>query len=312
MAPRNRTRRLETFGLAFRISQKWFDSIIYFYSDVEGAEAGEQSGGTGFLLGWPMPNSTNVTLWAVTNRHIIEQSHWTMRVNTKDGGFACIDTDDREWLCCKSSDLAVRPLQLSMDIHEFSYLTSEWLLTKDWYEALDIGPGDESITIGRFIGHGGRNSNLPAARFGQIAQSPREPVIVDGKPQECFLVESRSIGGTSGSPVYVYLDAANYRPTINLNTAPDGSVLGQGSFPTSPWLLGICFAMIRSWQPVCDVSYREIQNGWQVETNTGMMGVVPAWHLYDFMDTGKAGEARKNLEQAILDELNNDLRGKKP
>lgn len=302
VAPRSHAIRVEASDLAFRVSQKWFDSIIYFYTDIAGAETGEQSGGTGFLLGWPLPNSTNVTLWAVTNKHIIEQSHWTMRVNTKDGGFACIDTDDREWICCGHSDLAVRPLMLSLDVHQFTFLTSDWLFTKDWFEALDIGPGDECITIGRFVGHGGRKSNLPAARFGQISQSPHEPVIVGGKPQECFLVESRSIGGTSGSPVYIHLDSRNYRPNVGLKPSPDGSILGKGHFPTEPWLLGICFAMIRAWQPVCDSSHREMQNGWQVETNTGMMGVVPAWHLHEFMDTGAASEARKSLELSIMNE----------
>jgi hypothetical protein len=303
VVPCNRALRVEADDLAFRISQEWFDSIVYFYPDSPRAEAGEQMGGTGFLLGWPMPNGYGATAWVVTNKHIIEQAHWTVRINTKGGGFACIDTDDREWICCPNSDLAVRPIKLCPDVHQFTYLLREWLLTKEWYEALDIGPGDECITIGRFVGHGGRSLNLPAARFGQISQSPKEPVFVDNKPQECFLVESRSIGGTSGSPVYVKLDPGSYRRTIDGNIAPDGTVLRQDKFPTKPLLLGVCFAMVPSWQSICDQNYQEVQNGWRVQLNTGMMGVVPAWHLHDFMDSGEASEVRKVLEDSILEEM---------
>ncbi|MBF5089856.1 hypothetical protein F1640_07510 [Novosphingobium sp. NBM11] len=92
--------------MSFRIPQDWLDSIIYLYPDIPSAEAGDETGGTGFLLGWPMGgNASCFTLWAVTNRHVIEQNHWTIRVNKKGGGFEFIDTDDRQWLFHPDSDL---------------------------------------------------------------------------------------------------------------------------------------------------------------------------------------------------------------
>jgi hypothetical protein len=60
-----------------------------------------------------------------------------------------------------------------------------------------------SITAPRDLKfHEGRQKNSPTARFGNIAQMPNEPVIIKRFEQECFLVEARSIGGYSGSPVF--------------------------------------------------------------------------------------------------------------
>jgi hypothetical protein len=299
VAGRHLAVRREERTLPFRIEQDWLEAVIYLYPDIARAEAGEQVGGSGFLLGWRLPDSTDVTLWAVTNRHVIEQGNWTLRLNAVPDGINCVDTSDQEWYFSDTSDLAVRPLSISNELHRFKFLTDSWLLSREWFEALDIGPGDECITLGRFVGHEGKSANTPAARFGQISQSPIEPVVVGGKRQECFLVESRSIGGTSGSPVFVHLDPSYYRPSINGKTAPDGSVLGQGHFPAKPWLLGICFSMVPIWQSVCDNTFIQLQNGHQVQINTGMMGVIPAWHLIELMTSGAGGQARLALEAAI-------------
>lgn len=290
--------------MAFRIDQSWFDSVVYLYPDTARAEAGEQVGGTGFLMGWPVADTGLMAMWVVTNRHIIEEGgHWTVRINKKSGGIECIDTTDEEWVLSPDSDLAVRPIRVSQDVHGFTYLTKDWLLTKAWYEALDVGPGDECITVGRFIGHDGRGRNYPTARFGQIAQGPNEPVKISGKMQECFLVESRSIGGTSGSPVYLHLDPVYYRPSINGKTAPDGTVLGQGHFPSMRWLLGICFAMTPIWQRVCDAQRVELQSGLKVQLNTGMMGVVPSWHLLELMEGTHTEKVRAHLETLVKAEI---------
>jgi len=296
--------RKRSAELAFRIPQSWFDSVVYLYPDIARAQAGEQVGGTGFLLGWPVADTGLLAMWVVTNRHVIEEGgHWTVRINKKDGGIECIDTTDEEWVLSPDSDLAVRPIRLSQDVHGFNYLTKEWLLTKEWFDALDIGPGDECITIGRFIGHDGRGRNYPTARFGQISQGPNEPVKISGKMQECFLVESRSIGGTSGSPVYLHFDPVSYRPSINGKTAPDGSKLFQGVFPRERWLLGICFAMTPIWQQVCDTHRVELQQGWKVSLNTGMMGVVPSWQLLNLMEGDYTLQTRNHVEELVRMEI---------
>lgn len=67
----------------------------------------------------------------MTNYHVIEQGHWTVRLNQKSGGFEHVDTDDRQWLTLPDKDLAVSPVALSQDIHKFSFLTKEWILGRE-------------------------------------------------------------------------------------------------------------------------------------------------------------------------------------
>lgn len=286
-------------SVPFRVSQDWLDSIIYLYPDQASAERGDEVGGTGFLLGWRIDDTTNFTLWAVTNRHVIEQGNWTIRLNGVPTGLAYQDTTEQEWFFADGHDLAVRPLAVSDDIHRTKFVTDEWLLSKDWLEALDIGPGDSCVSVGRFVGHAGKTLNNPVVRFGQISQNPKEPIVIAGREEECFLVESRSIGGYSGSPVMVHLDTQFYRPSINLRKAPDGTVLGQGRFPSGPWILGVNFAMVPLWERVRDVSGMELNSGFRVPMNTGIMAVVPAWHLYELLANGPASGPRKNIEMAI-------------
>ncbi len=63
--------------------------------------------------------------------------------------------------------------------------------------------------IGLFVNHAGRDRNLPIARFGNISMMPNEKVSADLggliTSIEAYLVECRSIGGLSGSPVFVHL-----------------------------------------------------------------------------------------------------------
>lgn len=268
--------------MAARIRQELLGCSIYLYPDEQAARAGERAGGSGFMLGRPFPAAgpDQCTLWAVTNRHVIEQGNWSIRINTVFDGFDVIETNEQEWFFHpENDDLAIRPLATAGGYHRVNYLTTDWLLTKDTLDLYVIGPGDPCFVIGRFINHEGRQRNTPTVRFGEIAQSPIEKVSIGGIEQESFLVEIRSIGGYSGSPVFVWLDQAHYRP-IDENTAPDGRKAYRGVFDSGPWLLGVDWCMVPLWEAVHDKHGDELPNGWQVPVNTGMMGVIPAWRLH--------------------------------
>lgn len=282
-----------------RIPDNLLNTSVYLYPDLKRAEEGGRAGGTGFLFGHTVAGGDFFTLWVVTNRHVVENGAWTVRLNRKGGGLEFIDTDETEWFLNEEHDLAVRPIALSQDVHDFNCFDTNWILQRDWAEALDIGPGDPCITIGRFVGHDGKLRNTPTARFGQISQMNAEPIKHDGQEQDSFLVEIRSIGGYSGSPVLVHLDPMYQRPSIDSALAPDGSTLSQRIYPKGPWLLGISWCMIPSWEPVCDKTGKALESGMQVPANTGMMGVIPAWHLHDMLETGVASQRRIEIENGI-------------
>jgi hypothetical protein len=49
-------------------------------------------------------------------------------------------------------------------------------------------------------------------------------------------------------------------------------------------LLGIAWGYIQDWEHVRGKTGRPVDTGPQVKANTGMMAVVPAWHLVDLLN----------------------------
>ena len=75
-----------------------------------------------------------------------------------------------------------------------------------------IGVGDEVFLTGLFANHIGQQRNLPIIRVGNIALMPEEPVQHPSLgPIDAYLIEARSIGGLSGSPVFVHLAPTSFK-----------------------------------------------------------------------------------------------------
>jgi len=106
-------------------------------------------------------------------------------------------------------------------------------------------------------------------------------------------VEAKSIGGYSGSPVFVHLAPLSARPQKN---DPHATPLVVPFPGIGPWLLGIDWGHLTSWEPVMDDTGHPIRQGWKVNANTGMMGVVPAWKLEEMLRTEKVKEFVKTQE----------------
>lgn len=261
-----------------RIHNYLQDCVIYLYPSEDHASQGERAGGSGFLVSTKFPSDPNRALvWAVSNKHVIEKAP-VVRVNTRDGSFAILNFQKQHWIRHPNGDdLAVYPVPLNFDVHRFTCVPKDMLLTKDEMNRFDIGIGDEIFVVGRFVNHEGKVQNTPSMRFGTIAQMPDTIRQDTGFDQESFLVEAKSISGYSGSPVFVHMLPMTSRPskedprTMLIVPAP-----GIG-----PWLLGIDWGHINSWESVRDETGHPLQQAWKVRSNTGMMGVVPAWKLLE-------------------------------
>ena len=286
-----------------RINDEFLNSVIYLYSSVPDAEGGEASGGSGFILGVPSTRFPGTAfVFAVTNRHIIDGGSTVIRLNTKDGKARVEETDERDWVChSDGSDVAICPLLNVQDGDDIQFVSIKHFATRRLVEVLDIGPGDDVFVVCRFVNRDGRQKNLPTARFGRIAQMPSEPITVTGiKPQEAYLVEAKSIGGFSGSPVFVYIEpmglVAGRKPKTD-QPPPENT--------TGPWLLGVDFCHILDWSPVCDAARRPLNNKtiapWdqQVKVNTGMMGVAPVWKLEELLAMPKIKKHIENEEKKL-------------
>jgi hypothetical protein len=287
-----------------RIRDEFLECVVYLYPDRPAAEAGRRAGGSGFLVAIPLGFSNNiqqdwVTTIVVTNSHVINNGNTTIRINTTDHGTEVFGTEERHWLHHPKHDLAITPMRtLSYNRHQFKFVPKTIFMMPEGIEALKIGPGDECFVVGRFSSHDGRQRNTPSVRFGTIAQMPQDKIqFPDGTEQESFLVEARSIAGYSGSPVFIFI------PPF------DDAQVGRGnlSWKRGPWLLGIDHCHLFTRERVRDHSTgKELENKWYVQSNTGMMGVIPAWRLaemFEFPDMISLLESEREeaqRQQAVL------------
>jgi hypothetical protein len=104
---------------------------------------------------------------------------------------------------------------------------AEMFATTDVCRQHHIGVGDELAVVGLFIKRPGRASNIPIVRSGIIAAMPTEPLVDDkGRDYDAYLAEVRSIGGLSGSPVFVYLEGDPRHPGPAMSHRSQTTLLG--------------------------------------------------------------------------------------
>ena len=170
----------------------------------------------------PLPPLSHYTTYVVTAGHVIVDYHDLdiyIRVNTMDG--ACIDVPTRadDWHTLLETDVAVYDTfdfggSLDYKTTDIYSMAFSMLSTDEYMEEALVKEGHEVFILGLFIGHFGKQRVLPVIRFGNIALALHEKVEVflsnadkennNVSEINAYLVESRSMGGLSGSPVLFY------------------------------------------------------------------------------------------------------------
>jgi hypothetical protein len=103
-------------------------------------------------------------------------------------------------------DVAVLPWTSNQEKYDCLWLPSTMAITQEKITELNVGCGDEVFITGLFTEHYGKKRNLPIIRLGNIASMPEETINTEGYGDiEAYLIEAHSIGGLSGSPVFVHL-----------------------------------------------------------------------------------------------------------
>lgn len=199
-----------------RIRDDILDSVFYLYPTADAAERGESSGGTGFLVAIPSTTQPEFFshLYAVTNSHVIREGKSPfIRLNTVEGSSGIWNLKGMDWVHHPDADdIAVCPIPFISPEFRAKFFPRSMFLTSEVIEKFSIGPGDDVFLIGRHVNHEGKQRNLPSVRFGNISMMPLEPIRNSrGLLQESFLVEARSIGGYSGSPVFVHIPPFAHR-----------------------------------------------------------------------------------------------------
>lgn len=277
-----------------------FDCTIFLYESVEDAEAGESTGGCGFLVGIPWEsNPEKKHVYAVSNYHVaVSGGASVIRLNTKDGKSEPIDTDPLEWFFNRGRDLAVYRIDGSKHFRQDSIFDfkfedfSEVQLTKALWDKYHLGIGDDVVSFGCFIDLEGIQRNEPVLRTGVLASGKILPVGRDDnvpwEKEPSFIVEMRSRTGFSGSPVYIYIDWATSRMVdIDYNDDKTAYEMFKG-----PWLLGVHWGQFPITGP--DANDASIPSF--------MLAVVPCYALTELLlENDKVIQERREYEEMWKD-----------
>jgi hypothetical protein len=135
-----------------------------------------------------------------------------LRINLRAGGSRFVESDLNQWFLHPDGSVDVAALNWvpgsEFDIFLFpseAALRGPLNHGGTLHHNYKIGVGDEVFLTGLFINHVGNDRNIPIIRIGNIAAMPGEPIKTGMGQMEAYLIEARSIGGLSGSPVFVNL-----------------------------------------------------------------------------------------------------------
>ena len=288
-----------------RIHDGFLDCAIYIYPTESAARIGEQAGGSGFIIAYPLNPLPWREIYLVTNQHVIAKCPQDVfvRFNTTLGKTDIKPIAKHSWFPHPhGDDVAICPYGQSMDEYSYSYVDFEQFMTPSRQEAEDIGIGDEVFMVGRFINHEGKQQNHPALRYGHIAMMTGEPIkdVRTGIEQESYVIECRSMGGYSGSPVFV--------TTMALHMARARRETTARTLPRGPWLFGINWCHIHHRMPINVASENTfvltepeiVKPGCEYTlANTGMAGVVPIGKLIGLLESDEVKEQRRESEKKL-------------
>jgi hypothetical protein len=154
--------------------------------------------------------------FAITSKHVIENmksvsvdgnSH--LRLNKREGGLASYAIPLSSWQVPwygHNSDVAIAPLELSFAEYDHLALPNHCFLDGEFISQNNWGVGDEVFFPGLFSGRPGNLSNIPVIRTGNIACMPAEKIKTQYSEFRAYIIEARSFGGFSGSPIFISVD----------------------------------------------------------------------------------------------------------
>jgi hypothetical protein len=252
--------------------------------------------GTAFLA--HIREEENSFQYLVTCQHNVisaGQNSLHVRLNRLLGGSIASDEIPPEnWIFHPDSkhrfvDVAVVPIHFPTDMFDHVFLKEADFYTREKINELDVGIGDELFYPGLFHHHSGAARNLPIMRTGILSAMPIEPVETARGPIEAFLMESRSIGGHSGSPVFVNLLA----PRNYYSTRPE-IVANHPHRDRHYMVLGL----LRSYFKAKDESISAVERD-DLSLNSGISTVIPSWEILETMKQESQAKIRREANAAF-------------
>lgn len=271
------------------------DCVCFVYATFNGVA---KPVGTAFFLCISKPPVRWIVV--VTALHVVanaqrdsDDGKTHLRVNTKDGGYRHVEVEGDKWFKPDMSeeiiDIAFCQWEVLPGSSDFDFLCvgSELAATSDIVGAEEIGVGNEVAFAGLFVRHHGKRRNEPIVRFGNICAMPAEPVSTAVGEVDAYLVESRSVGGLSGSPVFVDVGLLRNVGNVRKYRNDDGPVL---------YLLGVVNA---HWNAPAGSPRVEGDISTEV-VNMGIAVVTPIDKVFQVISRSTYGRAIDALTQKAI------------
>jgi hypothetical protein len=157
--------------------------------------------------------------------------------------------------------------------------------------------GDEVFICGAFVGRVGYRKNIPVVRIANIAAMPEESIDFASPRKPAYLIETRSLGGTSGSPVFLNLQSERIRRRehgyrVGITNTQTQSSTTHLIFPYL--LLGMIIFIHGGSYPHDFVSEDDtsVHPREDAEFNAGIAVALPVAAIIDLLNSPKAKEAR--------------------
>ena len=257
--------------------------------------------GTAFLIGRPFTDDPHHGfVYTVTARHVVDGARdlgydrLFLRGTSHAGEAIWWETKLADWLlhpAGPAADVALLRSAPEGSHFEIKVLPISMIATAEVLNSLDLGPGDEVAIVGLFTPHTGSQRNIPVVRIGNIAAVPEEPIATELGPMDAFLIEARSIGGLSGSPVLIGPPAVRKSGgNLFIGTGPDLLLLGlmHGHFDVS----------------TKKSSSSDRATNDEARINVGIGIVVPAPRIAEILALPEVREAESAIEAQVRLEAN--------
>jgi hypothetical protein len=235
--------------------------------------------GTAFFLSRPVEGTDRLAVYCVTANHILERikansgDKVLLRLNITGGCAQWVASDLADWVTHPDDQVDVATLRFPMN-SSMDHLSLPLTMVVNERRIKDesIGIGDEVFLVGLFSQHHGTERNIPLLRVGNIAAMPEERILSGKSKMDAYLIEARSIGGLSGSPVFVHLGVTRLMD-------------GQVKFANMPmfYLLGL---MHGHWdRPDSELDAIDEDSSCKKEkVNMGIAIVVPVDKILEVLD----------------------------
>ena len=293
-----------------RVGDVYLDAVVFVYPSADHA-ARDEGGGTGFMVGMRFEEERGAEhVYVVTAAHLLYRTktktgltpvrHWNWPGRREGSIFPTVASD---WVPHRDGDdIAIAPVATHIRGDRSYLIDANFLVTKQWVASYDVGVGHDVFYVGRYKLPESACS-VPTVRFGNISHMPM-PVWHPGFGREVtsFLVEGRSRGGFSGSPVIVRMrqeDEPYSAPSLAWDdnpVIPGRSPFHGTSGELDRYILGLNWGHATEEQSARGYMGRVRVNPLKIDVNEGIMCVAPAWRILDVLNSDKLREHREREE----------------